>query len=114
MFLLTFLLAVTSFADEVVVSQAEQVCRVEQFVAKKAKGGAKACDSLRDTAEVKVKSMEVCKQRALDKAAECLKRLAEGAEQVSVFGKLTEKFKVSSTSTKFTCEVDKLGGSACP
>ncbi len=101
-------------AQEVTVSAPDLFCKVEQFSSRKVKSNPfKRCDSLKDSANVKVKSLEDCKARATGKAGDCLK-LVTSTEQILVKGKFTEKFSVSEKSTSFTCEMDSKGGQSCP
>lgn len=95
---------------------AELKCKVDQFVSRTGAvttAQLKPCDRFKDGKEVKVKSMDECKQRAMEHGAKCLK-LLKTAPQISVRTKFYQQFAHSQDSTTFTCELDKGGGSACP
>jgi hypothetical protein len=98
------------------ISDADLFCKIELFTRGKGKPVTpefRACESLKDPSDVKIKSYEECKHRALEKAEACLKRLKK-ADQVAVTGHFTQKLSVSQDSTKFTCELGTDGVSACP
>jgi hypothetical protein len=116
MFIAILAFAAFAHADQdVKLVNPDTFCKIETFAAQKGKapsGNYKKCDSLKDKAEVQVKSMSECKQRALTKGEECLK--AAGSEDLGVTGKFIEKFSVSFNSTSFTCAVSKGAGNVCP
>lgn len=97
----------------VTIAQPKLFCSVEQFTLRKGKGNLKACDRLKDLASVEVKSSEGCKQRAVERAKDCLKVAGEVA-QIAVKGRFIERFDIRQNAVSFTCELDKSGGSACP
>lgn len=97
----------------VTISQPKLFCSVEQFTLRKGKGSLKACDKLKDQQAAEVKTNEGCKQRAVEKAKDCMK-LAADAEQIAVKARYIEKFDIRQNAVSFTCELDKSGGSACP
>lgn len=114
--LIMFLVLPSAFAadpPEVTVSTPDLLCKVSGFDSRKGKDVFKKCDSLKESNESKVKSLEECKARATDKAKQCLK-MVKSADQILVKGKFTEKFSVSSKSTAFVCELDSKGGQSCP
>lgn len=120
-----FTLLATALVAQAQISQTEQTvtidtgtpfCKVESFsqrMNKPAPTAFKACDSLKDKEEVQVASAGECKERALNKAAECLKK-AKGQKEAAVKWKFIEKFKNTSKSTTLNCEIDSEGGNACP
>ncbi|MGE4130589.1 MAG: hypothetical protein AB7F86_03080 [Bdellovibrionales bacterium] len=89
-------------------------CSIEGFLFRKGKSGTgmKKCDSLKDKTETQVKNPSECKDRAKVKGESCVKRA--GADQIAVKGKVVEKLGLTSSTTSFSCEIDKFGGSACP
>jgi hypothetical protein len=97
----------------VTVSAPDLFCTIEGFSSRKVKDAFKKCESLKDKAQTKVKSLEECKTRATDKAKNCLK-VDTSTDQIVVKGKFVEKFSVSSKSTTFNCELDNKGGQSCP
>lgn len=115
--LLVLLLLSWVHAQDVTVVQPETFCRIDQFSPKLNQpptAAYKVCDSLKDAKDVPSKTQGECKERALSKGSECLKKLAKANIQVAVRAKYTEKFKVSSQTSTFTCELDRSGGSSCP
>lgn len=99
-----------------VISESKFFCKTDQFLSRTGKVKAadlKKCGSLLENAETAVKNTEECRTRAMEKGEACLKRL-NGAEQISVKMKLTEKFGQNANLNSFTCEIDKNGGTACP
>jgi hypothetical protein len=116
MFIAILAFAAFAHADQdVKLVNPDTFCKIETFAAQKGKapsGNYKKCDSLKDKAEVQVKSMSECKQRALAKGEECLKTSA--SSDLGVTGKFIEKFSVSFNSTSFTCAVSKGAGNVCP
>ena len=71
MFIAILAFAAFAHADQdVKLVNPDTFCKIETFAAQKGKapsGNYKKCDSLKDKAEVQVKSMSECKQRALTK-----------------------------------------------
>jgi hypothetical protein len=99
--------------DAVTMSLPDTFCKVTEFTSRKDGKPFKKCDRLKDSADAKIKSMEGCKDRALEKANQCMKINAD-AEQITVKAKYMERFKNTSNATSFNCEVDSKGGAACP
>ncbi|MBX3022179.1 MAG: hypothetical protein KF799_10940 [Bdellovibrionales bacterium] len=113
--LMPLLWASVTFAQEVTIALPDMFCQVEQFspgMNIPPTAAHKKCDNLKDGKEVKVESSGGCKEHALAKMGECLQRLK--AEKVAVRWRFTEKFKNTSNTTKFTCELDNKGDNSCP
>lgn len=98
---------------KVTVTTPKLLCSVDQFVVRKGKGSLKVCDKFKDKVAIETKSNDSCKQRAVEQARECLKAVSN-LEQLAVKGRFIEQFPISQSAVKFTCELDKSGGSACP
>jgi hypothetical protein len=97
-------------AQQAIVTQADLACRIEGFKAAKTE----VCKSLADRKDVKVGSIEDCKQRALKLGGDCLGGPGKASKQISIHGKFTQKAGVTQESTSFICQMDSSGGSACP
>ncbi len=107
----------SAWAQPVLLTESKFFCKTEQFSSRTGKVKAvhlKKCDSLVESAESEVRNGQECKNRAIAKGEDCLKRMGADAEQVSVKVKLTEKFGQNSNINSYTCEVDTAGNTACP
>ncbi len=104
----------TASAQNVIVTEGQFFCKVEQFSARDAKSKklVKKCASLIDSEEKPIKGGQACKDRALEKGNECLE--ISKADRIQVKVRLTEKVGLSANINTYTCELDSSGGSACP
>lgn len=110
---LIFSVHAQSTEPRVTVIEPKRLCSIDQFIVRKGKGSVKVCDKLKDKVPIDSTSSDSCKQRVAEKAKECLNAMPN-VEQIAVKARFIEQFPVSQSSTRFTCELDKSGGSACP